>query len=1492
MNTVKSFLTGLAFVAATFGHAAELDMSAAKRAFLAWAKTRTLAGCDMSSPVESVEAKRTGKGNLFYMLRLEDGKTVFTSGTSSADPVIAFTSNPITDIDEGSPLAVLLEKDLAVRAAAGEPETITGEAGIDDIRVSPFLKTKWGQSTAYTNATEDAEAACFNLFAPSNKVTDVHGDSVTDSYVRSESGCVATAMAQIMRYWRFPAETSPFDAACSIPGPVTNYYENGVLVSNVFSTSQEILSATGGPYDWDAMTEDPLQFIDGRWIGTPVSRENREAIGKLVYDCGVSVGTQYNSRKFGGSGLPVLDAKNISDAFKSRFGYKNAVIAFNDPALSSRDDMSARAKTILSNLDAKMPVLLVITDGLTAHAAVADGYGFSGAGKTLYVHLNMGWSGQGDVWYNLPDINAADSPDGARFFSVISSACYNISPDSEDEIISGRLTDEAGNPVQGAQISVIRRNGEGLETIVADNIFSDENGIYHAFVPAGFRYKIRAEKDGDVGGGETETITESSLGAIGNSWGNDIVVTDPYVMTNGKGFSDFRFALDEANRIALEGIKPVIEILRPIHLEQTVSIGCDCIIRADSAIGNALTFSGGARLNIEGDSEVTFHNVQMGTDSDETASAVAVKSGTCVISGDTRIDVIYLKDASCKLRFAGKIENPLAVVSPRSSGKGQTFAASDASPDEIGDSAALISNGKDMTLGGIAEDDGQGGTIIVWDEVPCPEEAAVAKIRETVSGAETCFRSLDLLFNSITNDAEVVLLKSSHLATAVSVTNAVSINSASSRFDIWLEKTSLIRVKDAGELNIGNTGFVNFPRNENLYDYNSEWAKTGRDKCRNATSPVNYTVFEVTLGGRLSLSGNSVISGLECNGRQNYKNGSGTIFVDSGTVTMHSGALIENCESTYGGAIYLTKSEENSFDFRGGTIKSCKASNLGGAVYALGEASVKVGGDAAAADNFITDSAGEFLAWNNIHIADGTKSLIGISAPLTGMGKTLGISYSTTENEKPDAVCATALDGIRIDDTTLTAIFCSTHPKTLEAKSDESDSSRVVWAEVYSGIIPVPESMADAMVIKGGTTNFYETVDRAFSIIEPGEEATVKLLRDSILTNNLSNARFIPVNGMITFDGNAHTLSRRGSWTFEVGEETALTLTNIVFLATNDVAGAQIGAEAEKEEPHSGGDVSLIKSTGGSVTLESGTTIRDFAGYNARDAGAIVVQKGSVTLNEGVNIYNCTNFYVNESQATGCGGAILVDEGTAYLNGGTISRCAAYRGGGIYLANGSRIFINGDISIADNTDLEGNASNMIIGDIDASLTLTGALEGKIGWTDGISTDKNVIGKVDGAYFVAAKEDEIIASAAAFRHDIRDANGMVATNGTSAVLVWSDACDPETMTFTDGNGNVYGVMGEITVPPQTEIIQCLPFSFTSVSRSENGNWILKLSPGVAGCTYYLYSYENLSDIPRDTSLLSPVAVTNLTEDGEFTFEVNPQTARRFWKAVGEDGIRQL
>ena len=176
----------------------------------------------------------------------------------------------------------------------------------------------------------------------------------------------------------------------------------------------------GGPYQWDEMVPAP---------DCTITAAQRQAIAALCYDAGVAVRMSYAPE---GSGS---DAFAVTAALKSTFAFRNGISGANN----GRNVGTGLADMINPNLDAEYPVILGIL-GRTGHAVVADGYGYDASTriKTLYHHVNMGWGGHEDIWYNLPDIGNYDT---------IPVCIYNIFPEGTGEIISGRVTDASGQPI-------------------------------------------------------------------------------------------------------------------------------------------------------------------------------------------------------------------------------------------------------------------------------------------------------------------------------------------------------------------------------------------------------------------------------------------------------------------------------------------------------------------------------------------------------------------------------------------------------------------------------------------------------------------------------------------------------------------------------------------------------------------------------------------------------------------------------------------------------------------------------------------------------------------------------------------------------------------------------------------------------------------------------------------------------------------------------------
>ncbi|MBR7180755.1 MAG: hypothetical protein IKD42_04005, partial [Kiritimatiellae bacterium] len=545
---------------------------------------------------------------------------------------------------------------------------------------------------------------------------------------------------------------------------------------------------------------------------------------------------------------------------------------------------------------------------------------------------------------------------------------------------------------------------------------------------------------------------------------------------------------------------------------------------------------------------------------------------------------------------------------------------------------------------------------------------------------------------------------------------------------------------------------------------------------------------------------------------------------------------------------------------------------------------VNVSGSAVAQGN---TSGNNTKVSDDVYFGSGDKSLLNVKSPLSGC---VGISYATP-NMAEGEVCA-RLDGwTGPDERTLAAIVQSQKPLDFEPAVCETNETLLVWKAADKSEKSVPEELADVRMTKAGSESAcYQTLVAALSLLKEDESVLIELLHDIDFTNSLSTASAegrVPVRGSVVLDGRGFTVSRRGSLTLDVAERSSLVLTNIVLSAADgDVAG-------------SGGTNAYLRTVGGSITLAAGAKIRDLAGGGSRAAGAVAVQRGVFTMEPGSEISNCINYYVNVSEGTGCGGGVLVDEGTVYLRGGIVTGCAAYRGGGVALANKTVAYVSGSVGIYGNTDLDGNPSNLMASDIKAeehgcTIILEGELaSGAIGYIEGTYADTNIFGKVSAEYLERATTNELLKSAGRFTHDSRDVVGVVVTNSAGALLVWSDAVDPSGR-FVAGDGAEYRTL-DATADEEgkPETIPCLPFTFTSIVETPDGKWRLTLAPGVGYCTYSLYA----SDVPLPAASAgtaaawgAPVAVTNLVSDGEFMFEVESSTAKKFWAVKGEDGVK--
>jgi hypothetical protein len=424
---------------------------------------------------------------IYYIVYLDPLGFVIAPADDLVEPIVAFTDGLVFDPSSQTPLGDLVTQDLtsrvkAARAASESQMQLFAVSdtqskwyqlinlaqtsaddfafmsldSVSDVRVSPLVKSKWSQEDV-------CDEYCYNYYTPNHYVC----------------GCVATAMAQLMRYNLHPKlGVGQLSFVIEIDGVRRSAYLRGG-------------DGAGGPYSWPYMVLLP---------GCSTTEIQRSAIGALCYDVGVSISTSYEST---GSAASILDAKK---ALTTTFRYTNAVTGYNE----GRAIGSGLQEMINPNLDAQCPVIIgiIASSSSTGHAVLVDGYGYNAS--TLYHHLNMGWSGMDDVWYNLPDVLE---------YNIVRACIYNVFVDHTGEIISGRVLDPQGDPIETATVIAEGSGGPYTADTNAKGIYalvglSSSSSFTVSVTKAGFTFESQVVKTGT-----SRDLSNKS----GNNWQIDFV---------------------------------------------------------------------------------------------------------------------------------------------------------------------------------------------------------------------------------------------------------------------------------------------------------------------------------------------------------------------------------------------------------------------------------------------------------------------------------------------------------------------------------------------------------------------------------------------------------------------------------------------------------------------------------------------------------------------------------------------------------------------------------------------------------------------------------------------------------------------------------------------------------------------------------------------------------------------------------------------------------
>ena len=539
MNAILSRVAGIcavvAMAAAFPAYADTVTSDDVTSVVVGWQRAREALGEQLTAEPESVlERHGLGGTGTYYVVTLEGGGYVVTSGDTAFEPVLAYSkTGQWVDETAKSPLKAMLEIDIAAavtglaerssaiksagarlkavdlmaelssanqvkwaryRAAAAQKAgpRLRSSAPSSDLRVSPLLSTEWSQTGTSGTGPNISTPGGENYYTPGNVYC----------------GCVATMAAQMMKYWEWPKGTNITH--------ILNYYDSVIFVNNSYGTAvtnswnvtdgfpdniktknsskSPLNPAFGGAYDWANMPDKTQTYS--------LTDAQKTAIGHLTRDAGISCFMNYSNEGSGASGS--VFAHRAVDQFAYTSGQD--VGGWND---ANRD-------ALLSNLDAGIPCGVAVSKSGSGHAIVADGYGYDSAG-TLYIHFNYGWGSSGPQdWYTPPNVGTYNS---------VNDIIVNVVPPYKSKydrtIVSGRIL-SGGSAQNGVTVTATNR-----ETGFSTNVTSNAKGIYSFMLPRGY-YTFTAGSGANSAKAEADVkpcfAGTGSNGKSGNIHGLDLTL--------------------------------------------------------------------------------------------------------------------------------------------------------------------------------------------------------------------------------------------------------------------------------------------------------------------------------------------------------------------------------------------------------------------------------------------------------------------------------------------------------------------------------------------------------------------------------------------------------------------------------------------------------------------------------------------------------------------------------------------------------------------------------------------------------------------------------------------------------------------------------------------------------------------------------------------------------------------------------------------------------
>lgn len=376
----------------------------------------------------------------------DDGGFVIVSGDKRAEEILAFSNTGHFDYDKAPDNFKwwLKQTEKQIEAAQSLP-AVEGNASRAGLRTAPspgefqkvdipdLITTKWNQWAPYNSAIPQLVS------------------SIDGTEYAPPTGCVQTAVAQIMNYWKYPEHGTGHETRVLDYSHINGYDPGDANYTPEFGVMTHDIDFETVTYDWDNMLDD---------YGGGETEEQKTAVAQLMYHAGVACQAVWGVNQTTGA-YPV-------DGLKKYFGYSEKATEI------SRDEYDDQTweEIIYTELYKGRPVLYGgSSEALVSHQFIIHGYS---AENDMY-SVNWGWGGDFDCYCKLTSVDGSSILMG---YENHQDAIVNLQPaylDRTDEVYYGytfwsdglkyRVISSLYNTVEIIRPDNSEKNYSGIETI-------------------------------------------------------------------------------------------------------------------------------------------------------------------------------------------------------------------------------------------------------------------------------------------------------------------------------------------------------------------------------------------------------------------------------------------------------------------------------------------------------------------------------------------------------------------------------------------------------------------------------------------------------------------------------------------------------------------------------------------------------------------------------------------------------------------------------------------------------------------------------------------------------------------------------------------------------------------------------------------------------------------------------------------------------------------